>query len=261
MPILRINDNVEFCRYLATSPDIHVMSGRGDDLKGTEYANTGVLEKLGLAADDTLLDIGCGDGCLLRMAEGRVSERVGIVPTAEERSKLKIVFPDVQFLVGMVQRLPLDSASFSKVVCNGVLLLLNGDDAAISALKEIARVAKPGARLWLGEIPSANELPHFKVYRGNSILGFLQHELRRKGIRPFLSSVRSVGSAFLGRQTLLLNSASIFHASPEKFIGMAAHVGLHLETYFKYQRLDRSGNIIESPFRYNYIFTKPIVCG
>ena len=59
-----------------------------------------------------------------------------------------------------------------------------------------------------------------------------------------------------GRQTLILNSARIFHAQPEQFISMAQECGLRPVTHFKYERLDKSGKIIESPFRYNYIFVR-----
>jgi len=81
-----------------------------------------------------------------------VQQRVGIAPTAEEGSKLEMALPNVSFHVGVAQNLPLESASFSKIVCNGVLILLGSETAAMAAIKEIARVAKPQARVWLGEI-------------------------------------------------------------------------------------------------------------
>jgi hypothetical protein len=51
--------------------------------------------------------------------------------------------------VGVVQRLALDSESFSKIACTSVLLPLGSEEAA--ALKEIARVARPQARIWPGK--------------------------------------------------------------------------------------------------------------
>lgn len=254
MPILKMASYVEFYRHLAESSDSHVLSGRGDDVAATEFANSRILQALDLAPDDTLLDIGCGNGCLLRTAEGRVSQRIGIVPNVEEQERLQPSPPDLKFLVGGAHKLPLSSGVASKVACNGVLLLLKSDEV-IAALSEVARVARPGARVWLGEIPTADEYLHFGVYSGNSVAGFLWYKLK-KGPRAFLSSVKTVISAAAGRQTLILNSARIFHAPPEQFISMAQECGLRPVTHFKYERLDKSGKIIESPFRYNYIFVR-----
>ena len=256
MPILKVNNFVDFYRYLATSSDVHALSGRGDEVAATEFANRRILETLELAPDDALLDIGCGDGCLLRMAEGRVATRVGIVPSYEEQEELQKNVAGVTIHVAGAQTLPLESVEFSKIVCNSVLLLLESENDVCQAMKEIARVARPHARVWLGEIPAVDELTCFGKYKGNSIVGFLWHSLRRVGPRAFLSSAKEVLAALAGTHTLVLSSAAIFHASPEKFIRMAEQCGLRPASHFKHERLDRSGKIVESPYRYNYIFVK-----
>jgi hypothetical protein len=134
--------------------------------------------------------------------------------------------------------MPLESGSVSKIVCNSVLLLLPSEDAVRTALREVARVASQGALVFLGEIPEADELWHFCHYRGSSVVGFLVYQLRRRGIRGFLSSGRAVAAALLGKGTLVLNSAKLFHSPPARFINMAADYGLHAVRHFKYQRLD-----------------------
>ncbi len=256
MPIVKVNDFVGFYRHLAAQSDVHALSGRGDEFAATEFASRRILEALDLGPEDSLLDVGCGDGCLLRLAEPLVQQVVGTVPNVEERLKLEREIPNVSFHVGVAQRLPLAAELFSRIVCNGVLILLGSEDAVVSALKEIARVARPQARVWLGEIPSADELSKFGKYKGNSVSGYLWHQLRRNGMRTFLGSVKEVGVALAGRHTLMLNSASIFYAPPEKFISMAAECGLRPVSHFKHQRLDPSGKIVESPYRYNYLFVK-----
>jgi hypothetical protein len=60
----------------------------------------------------------------------------------------------------------------------------------------------------------------------------------------------------IGRETMLLNSSPMFYAAPEKFIALAAGCGLQHRWHGKHFRKDRSGKLIESPFRYNYLFTK-----
>src|SRR6478672_11005813 len=161
MPILKLNDFVGLYRNLASRSDIHALSGRGDDVASTEFANLRILEALELAPDDDVLDIGCGDGSLLKMAGGRVAKRVGKVPSAEEQSRLQRELPDIEFRVGLAQTLAVGSESFSKIVCNSVLLLLGSEDLVRCALKEIARVARRDGRIWLGEVPAADELSSF----------------------------------------------------------------------------------------------------
>lgn len=256
MPIIRVANYVEFYRHLATSSGLNALSGRGsDETAATEFANRRVLEAMELVNGDVLVDVGCGDGSLLEMA-GAGCKRIGIVPTVEEQSKLQRNLADMTFLVGRAQRLPLDAESASKIVCNGVLLLLESEEVVRMALKEIARVARPGARIWLGEVPEADELHEFGKYRGSSVTGFLGHQLTKNGLRAFLSSAKTVAVSLLGSQTLVLSAARIFHAKPEKFIAMARECGLRPVTRFKYKRLDRSGEVIESPFRWNYVFEK-----
>lgn len=163
--------------------------------------------------------------------------------------------PGITFRVGLAQDLPLDSGCASKIVCNSVLLLLENENNVRSALTEISRVAQIGARIWLGEVPAADELAEFHVYNGTTTLGRLSHEWRTKGLRPFLATLRSVVRSRFGKQTLLLDSCSIFHAPPDKFIRLARACGLHIESWQKHKRLDAGGER-ESAFRYNYIFSK-----
>lgn len=255
MAIVKTSDYVEFYRYLANTEGVHALAGRGDETAATEYANVHILECLELTADDRLLDIGCGDGCLLRMAAGKVRTRVGIVPNVEEYGRIHAAWPEVVVRVGIAQRLPVESESFSRIVCNSVIPLLESETEVSAALREIARVAEKGARICVGELPAADELSKFGKYRGNSVFGFLVHE-SGKGVRPFIHALRSVSSAWVGRSSMALSSARIFYAAPEKFIRMAEDCGLRYVTHFKYQRLDRTGEVIESPFRYNYIFEK-----
>jgi len=256
MPILKIHDSVAFYRHLATSSAICALSGRGGDVAATEFANRRILQSLDLVPDDFLLDIGCGDGCLLRMAEGLVCDRVGIVPTDEELQQVQAAVPGVTLLTGVVQHLPLPSDSFSKIVCNSVLLLLESESVVQDALQEIARVARKDALIFLGEIPYAEEPASLGRYHGNSLSRFLWHQFKRRGTGDLLRSIRSTASAIAGRQTLILSSAGSFYSLPDHFIAMAQQCGLRPVTHFKYQRLDSSGIVIESPFRYNYIFLK-----
>jgi hypothetical protein len=179
-----------------------------------------------------------------------------VIPTIEEQQKLLIAYPQISFLVGLAQELPLESESVSKIACNGVLLLLGTEDKVITALQEIARVARPGAQIWIGEIPAANELEHFKIYRGGTVPGLLWHQLRHKGLRPFLSTCKLALRSVIGRDTLEIFSYPVFYSPPENFLKLIEGCGLKTHKYFKHRRLDTSGKVIESPCRYNYLLGK-----
>ena len=106
MPIVRLTNYVEAYRVRALSPDIHRMAGRDDTNALTEFVNSRILEGMKFGLGDVLVDIGCGDGCLLRMAAGKVSRRIGVIPTREEKERLETILPDVTFLTALVQKLP-----------------------------------------------------------------------------------------------------------------------------------------------------------
>ena len=251
MTIIRISDPVERYRRLATSSDIHSLSGHDRGVEAIDFVNSRVLDELKLQAEDILLDVGCGDGSLVNSAADKVVKVIGVTPTLEEQTRLQTAYPNISFVVGLVQGLPLESGLASRIVCNGVLPLLGTNGAVFAALKELARVAQADALIWLGEIPAENENEHFKVYCGDSVLGFLAHQLRYKGIRQFLY----FSNAAL-RGTVELNSSPLFYAPPDEFTSMVGSCGLRIEAHFKHRRLDKSGKEIESPFRYNYLVRK-----
>jgi ubiquinone/menaquinone biosynthesis C-methylase UbiE len=257
MPILKINSAVERYRYFARPEfNIHTLAGHGEDgLSNIEFVSTRILNALSPDDTDVIVDVGCGDGYLLAEASRRGAHCIGVVPTPEEHARLKSERPGIRFLLGTAQHLPLDSHCASKIVCNSVLVLLENECNVRSALREISRIARYGASVWLGEIPAANELTEFRVYNGTSIAGLLKHELTYKGLRPFLATLKSITRSAFGSETLLVNSCPIFHASPQKLIAMAEDCGLRIRSWHKHSRLDR-GIERESLHRFNYIFTK-----
>ncbi len=110
------------------------------------------MREVGLTADDTLVDIGCGDGTLLLLAKKLgVSNATGLHATDEEASIVRNLGLEVR--QGFTDSLPLpDESASSVVVCNNVLLVVPREKIPAS-LREIYRVAKPGARILIGEIP------------------------------------------------------------------------------------------------------------
>jgi hypothetical protein len=255
MPVLRIDNYFDDYRLRAQTQDIHDLAGRPHKNATTEFVNRQILAAIEPNQLDVLVDIGCGDATLMQMAEGRVAECIGIVSTAEEKARLESAMPNLCFIASPAQKLPLASNSASKIVCNGVLILFPCEEDVRAALREMARIAQPGATIWVGEITEIDECAYYGMYRGHSMPGFLWHLLRHNGLRTFLGMIRRWLRAVTGSEQIILNSARNFYAGPEKMISLAKDCDLQLKTYFRHKELDPAGNVVESKLRYNYIFT------
>ncbi len=254
MSVIRVDNFIDAYRIRAHAPDIHAMAARRKE--ATEFVSECVLQALELEATDTLVDIGCGDGCLLRMAEGMVAKRMGIVATEDEKKRLEPTMRGAAIVKGLCQQLPLPSESASKVVCNGVLFYLSSADEVRASLREMARIARPGARVWVGEIPIVDEFEKFGMYCGSSVIGLLRHTLVTNGPRAFLGMLRRLAKSLVGRDQVVLNSARLFHATPEEFVKLAEGSGLRLESYSRHRDIDKEGNPVVSQLRYDYLFCK-----
>lgn len=113
------------------------------------------LRLLEVAAGDSVLDVGCGAGDMLidlirEVAPGiqaiGVDSSAAMVATASQRAAEAGV--DVEFRVGDAESLDFGDASFDAVQCTRVLMHLAQPDQAI---REMARVLKPGRRLVISE--------------------------------------------------------------------------------------------------------------
>lgn len=111
-----------------------------------------------------VLDIGCGDGTLVRALAERGAEAWGI-DCAESLLRRATTAPTVaaaRYLVGLAEALPLPDASFDVAIyCNSLHHVAVGDQPR--ALQEAARVLRRGGLLYVTE-PLA-EGPYFEVTR------------------------------------------------------------------------------------------------
>ena len=255
MPVVRINNYVEDYRFRSQAPVLHALAARDGRENVTDFVNDRILERMAPASTDVLVDIGCGDGCLLRKAK-HVATRIGTVGTLDECARLEKALPSISFKVALAHALPFPSASTDKVVCNGVVMYLGSDEQVGNALREMWRIAKPGALVWVGELPVADEYSEYKMYLGSSVFGLLWHCLSKLGVRTFLGMCRKLLKAAVAGEQVVLNSAPLYYATPEHFIALAKSCGLQLESYSKHRELDRQGAEVESRYRYNYIFRK-----
>ena len=144
-------------RSLASETDIHALSGRRDRRDVTELVADRIIHCMGPWENQRVLDIGCGDGTLLRKLVSRgIASGVGTALSDEEVTRLRIAHADTPFLSftrSILPMLPAFDMNFTRVICNGVLLLLDSVDDIRCSLGALKSVVEPGAPAWIGEVP------------------------------------------------------------------------------------------------------------
>ncbi len=110
-----------------------------------------VLEKMGLAAADNVLDVGCGSGWLVRRIAGMVPEgRVVGMDISDEMVRVarraSLEFSNVLLVSGEAEEIPWDGNFFSHAI--SVESAYYWPEPA-AGVKEVFRVLRPGGRAWV----------------------------------------------------------------------------------------------------------------
>ena len=112
-----------------------------------------LLGLMGDLARTRFLDAGCGDGALVCAAAAQGAEAAGVDPDPAMLAAARACAAErrvrASFLEGRVERLPFPDASFDVVAAVTVLCFVPDASAAV---REMARVLRPGGRLVLGEL-------------------------------------------------------------------------------------------------------------
>jgi SAM-dependent methyltransferase len=117
------------------------------------------MDLLDMREGHSVLDVGCGDGYLLRKAARRTSLALGVDLDESRLRASRTGLTDfyrsgqspIELAVADGQRLPFADAAFDRIICTETLEHVT--DAQLT-LRELARVLRPGGRL-------AISVPHF----------------------------------------------------------------------------------------------------
>lgn len=133
------------------------LASTGHVVADSEFQRLGrtIANWLDLRGDERVLDVGCASGTLTSAWAGAAGQVVGIDFSAKLVEEANAVHGSerLHFEAAEAATLPFPDGSFDCVVCFNVLLSLPDHDYVSRALAEIARVAKPNARILLGGLP------------------------------------------------------------------------------------------------------------
>src|SRR5918992_1333061 len=124
-----------------------------------------VVERLAPDSGDRWLDLACGTGAVAERAAAAGARVTGLdlapvlIETAKERAEELGL--DVEYLVGDVERLPFEDASFDKVSSTCGIMFAPDHEATA---RELARITKPGGGIALANwTPTGGLARMFKV--------------------------------------------------------------------------------------------------
>lgn len=115
---------------------------------------------------ETILDLGSGAGfdCFLASREtGETGKVIGVDITPEmvaqaKKNAEKGNYKNIEFKVGEIENLPVESNSVDLIISNCVINLSNQKE---QVFKEAFRVAKPNGRIMISDIILLNDLPDY----------------------------------------------------------------------------------------------------
>jgi ubiquinone biosynthesis O-methyltransferase len=126
-----------------------------------------MIKLIGDLSGCRVLDVGCGDGVLCSALSLRGADVVGIDPDVRmlevARRRARIDGQGAHYVAGCIERIPFSNASFDVVVAATVLCFVND---AQTAVREMARVLRPGGELVLGELGRWNLWAAMRRLRG-----------------------------------------------------------------------------------------------
>jgi SAM-dependent methyltransferase len=124
---------------------------RRGDVNRDRLLDAPMLALAGDVAGQDVLDMGCGEGRFCRFLQERGARTTGLDPTPTLLAEAQRLHPAGTYLDGSATNLPFPDASFDLVV--SYLTLIDIEDYR-AAIREMARVLRPGGRLLIANMNS-----------------------------------------------------------------------------------------------------------
>lgn len=243
----------QYRQFALQGRSLHELTGRHSDDERTGALVSAAIERVSARKDDRVIDIGCGDGRLLDSIADGVSLAIGVVPTEEERDRLVAHYAGrpIQFRAERLEELSDTGERFEVILIIGVLQLLSCRSLVKEALRRVAAIAAPGARVYIGELPFVPVPP--KVYR--SAPRAIGYVLRAHGICAALRFARHIWRRRhrMGRYELRRTPVA-FCATPADFSALASEYGFALQDSWE-TSLDGAFAAKGGTRRQDYLFT------
>ena len=259
MPIIVAKDYAEVYRWKALVGTSGAMNDREEF--STEFICENILSQLNIVENSTILDIGCGDGTLLKMVYNKIRSGLGTNANSEETHWNMMnsqSYSRISFTQGLCDNLFfVANDSFDYVICNSVIPLLSTKNDLQRCLDEIFRIAKPGATIWLGEVMVQDEMSVAREAYGESISRWLFYTLFSRGFAAAKSAFIRVIKCYFGSDIFIIQPKNPFVISPQELIFLAKSSGLIFIKGLPHREQTNNGRIIQWNTRENFIFCKP----
>lgn len=256
MTIFKVRDRREEYRIRARSRDVHELTGRSGKQYLTEFVIGRILSVLRPTGRECIVDVGCGDGLLLRRVpvqpEGRL---IGVLPSSEEVSRLMGDLSEderlrIDVVLGEAAATGLASESGDLVVFNGVILTLE-DSYVDESLREIRRILKPGGLAFIGEVPDRSELTD--VDYGDSITAWLWWVLRHRGLSSFTRDAVRTVKCMITKEPFIIVPKSHWFCSIDVFQARLQGLGLETVSCERHQEITAEGEVVMHPTRWDLV--------
>ncbi|CAM4079201.1 class I SAM-dependent methyltransferase [Pseudoalteromonas ostreae] len=143
----------EWDQIVRENQDFKAQVGRPFDDELWQALIDDVEKKLAFSMQgNKVLDVGCGNGLLLSKLLSNCSEYSGVDYSEAMIEEAKKLLPIGFFYQSQANKLPFDTDQFDRVLSYSIFHYFPSYDYALSAIKEMIRVCKPGGVILIGDV-------------------------------------------------------------------------------------------------------------
>lgn len=224
MPIYKVSTAREKYELIAKkSSDIHQLTGRhsADQTAVRVKAVIQNLSSIHLESKSLFIDVGCGDGSFLAEIAPQFDESIGILPSYEERLRVSEVLglrDDIRIELGTTEDLSSSDIRNKPdlILCNSVLHGVGFHLKRVErSIHNFSNHQKPGQFLYIGEMPSNNELENRNY--GLSFKKYIFWCIKNGFYGRLCSNIFLYVKALLTDYIYVIQETNMFFCEPNRF--------------------------------------------